>query len=221
MKKFISICLALIMVFAMSITAAADTFLESPSNLGAPVIEEFQNEDPDCIANLNIIPYKDRGTLTDSELADFENGYNSIHDASDLSDVCAGLKDVANSHNIYTSDMSVSDLFYINYKDCVKHDEHGAFKIKLSADTLKGFVSLIQFIDGKWVIVDGAKVEGGYLIFKADELGTFAVVVDATKGVATSPQTGDPTSYILASVAAVATIAFVAAGVVIIRKRKA
>lgn len=222
MKKVFSICLALVMVFALSITvcAAPGSFVSSPSGNDAPIIVDFENESDDCVAELDIISYGDRNSLSDADKKELEDAYNEIKGSTDLTNMFSGLNAVVDDLNILPTDLAVSDLFHIDYTDCIEHDEHGAFKIKLSADTLKGFAGLLQYINGEWKLVEGATVEDGeYLIFTADELSTFAIVVDSTKSDATSPVTGDPT---LAIVAGVVTLALCAAfAVVTVSKKKA
>lgn len=222
MKKFFAICLALVMVFSLSVSvcAATDSFVSSPSGNKAPVIESFENESEDCTAGLEVIPFGDRNSLSDADKKEMEDAYNQIKNSTDLTDMFSGLNAVVDELDILPSDLKVSDLFHIDVTDCIEHDEHGAFKIKLSADTLKGFAGLIQYIDGEWKLIEGAKVEDGqYLIFTADELSTFAIVVDGTKAVTTSPQTGDPTLAIIAVVAGFALCALTAT--VAVNKKKA
>lgn len=220
MKKVFSICLALVMVFALSVSvcAASDSFVNSPSNNKAPVIEECENESDDCTANLVVIPFGDRDKLSGADNKEMEDAYSQIKNSTDLTDMFDGLNSIVKDLDILPSDLKVSDLFHIDVTDCVEHDEHGAFKIKLSADTLKGFAGLIQFINGEWVLIEDAKVEDGqYLIFTADDLSTFAIVVDGTKSATTSPVTGDPTLTILA----VAAFVVLASTVVVFTKKKA
>ncbi len=222
MKKVFAICLALVMVFALSVTvcAAPGSFVNSPSGNDAPIIVDFENESDDCTANLDITSYGDRNSLSDADKKEMEDAYNQIKNSTDLTDMFSGLNAVVDQLDILPSDLAVSDLFHIDVTDCIKHDEHGAFKIKLSADTLKGFAGLIQYLNGEWVLIEDAKVEDGkYLIFTADELSTFAIVVDSTKSATTSPVTGDPTLAILAG--AVAFVLFTTTAVVAVNKKKA
>lgn len=219
MKKVFAICLALVMVFALSVSvcAATDSFVNSPSKNKAPVIVEFENESDDCTAGLVIIPFGDRNNLSSTDKKEMEDAYNQIKNATDLTDMFSGLNDIVKDLNLLPSDLKVSDLFHIDVTDCVEHDEHGAFKIKLSADTLKGFAGLIQYVNGEWVLIDNAKVEGSeYLIFTADDLSTFAIVVDGTKAATTSPVTGDPTLALVA-----AGFVVLAAAAVVFTKKKA
>ncbi len=221
MKKVLSICLALVMVFALSMTAfaAPGSFLESPSGVKGPELIEFTNSDPNCTANVIVVPYGERDNLSDDQKTEIEKAYTQIHDAVDLSSICIGLSDVAKNNGILTGDLAVSDLFALDMFGCDNHDAHGPFTIKLSADTLKGFVSLIQIVDGEWVIVSDATVDGEYITFSSEVPSTFAIVVDSTKAVATSPQTGDPSGMIIAAACAFVLVTLVATGVVISKKK--
>ncbi len=221
MKKVFAICLALVMVFALSVTvcAAPGSFVNSPSGNDAPVIVEYENESDGCTAKLDITSYGDRDELSDADKNEMEDAYNQIKNSSDLTDMFSGLNTIVNDLNILPSDLAVSDLFHIDVTDCIKHDEHGAFTIKISADTLKGFAGLIQYLNGEWILIDNATVEDDrYLIFTADELSTFAIVVDSTKAETISPVTGDPTLALLAGAVA---FVFITSTVVVINKKKA
>lgn len=222
MKKLSVVVMAVVMVLALCLNVgAAGWFVKSPSGNDAPIIIEFENEDPNCTASLTIIPYKDRVTLTDEEREEMEDAYDDIVNADDLGELCDALEKLADLAGVSIIDLAVSDLFYIDMDNCDVHYEHGKFKIKLDADTLKGFVGLMQMIDGEWVLVEDAVIdENGYLVFSADELGSFAVVVDKTKNDTTSPQTGDPTMEIAvySSTAVVMLAAF--AAVVAYKKKR-
>lgn len=221
MKKVFAICLALVMVFALglNVMAAPNNFVESPSNNRAPIIVECENESEDCTAVVVITPYGDRDNLSEEQKKNFEDAYNQIVNADSIEDMFSDITSVVSPGTI-TTDLKVSDLFNMSYNDCGTHDEHGRFKIKLKSETLKGFVGLIQYIDGEWVLVEDALVDGEYLSFTAKDLSTFAIVVDRTKAESTSPVTGAPlTSYIVyGSVFAAAALAV---AVVVFAKKKA
>ncbi len=220
MKKLISICLALVMVLSLSVTVGAVPFVESPSNNKAPIIIDCTNEDEDCTATITVYPYGDRDLLTQDEIKEMEKAYDDIVESDDLTDLFTGLDQKVESSGIISADLAVSDIFHINFKDCEVHDEHGRFKIKLEADTLKGFIGLVQVIDGEWVVVDDAVVEGTeYLVFSADELSTYAIVVNKNKSDTTSPTTGDYTGFITAGIALIAAISLICAGFVVNKKR--
>lgn len=223
MKKVFAICLALVMVFALglNVMAAPNNFINSPSNNRAPIIVDCTNESEDCTANVIVTPYGDRYTLTDEQKKNFEDAYNQIINSGNLGDMFSGIESMLESGSIIT-DLAISDLFNMSYKDCDIHNQHGSFKIQLSTETLKGFVGLIQFVDGKWQIVEDAMVDGNYLSFTADELSSFAVVVDKTKAESTSPVTGAPVNdYVMYGVIAFAVVALSATAVVVFSKKKA
>lgn len=223
MKKLFAICLALVMVLSLSVSvmAASDSFVSSPSNNRAPIIIDCENEDEDCTADVIVVPFGDRDNLSDEKKQEFQNAYDQIVNADKLEDLFSGIDSVI-TPGTNASDLSVSDLFYMTYTDCLEHDEHGRFKIKLNTETLAGFVGLVQFIDGKWQTIADAKVEDGqYLIFSADDLSSFAIVVDRTKAETTSPVTGAPmTSYYIGIVAFAVVLAAMTSVVVIKRKHE-
>lgn len=221
MKKVFAICLALVMVLTMglNVMAAPNNFVESPSNNRVPVIVDKETTDGDC-SNPTIIitPYGDRDKLTEEQKKNYEDAYNQIVNADSIEDMFSGITSVLPPGSIAT-DLSISDLFNMSCDNCDNPDSHGRITIQLNPETLKGFVGLIQFINGEWVLVEDAVVNNGYLSFTAGELSTFAVVVDRTKAESTSPVTGAPlTSYIVyGAVFATAALALV----VVFAKKKA
>lgn len=191
MKKLFVFCLALVMVLSMSITAfAAGGFVSSPSGNKAPELISSENESEDCEAELEITPYSERSDLSEEEREAIEEAYEIISNTEDLTELNDKLKEIAKDLGIDGSNLAVSDLFNIDSTDCDEHDGHGAFDIKLSAETLKNFVALLRFDGTNWVLVDGAKVENDHLMFTSKELGNFAIVVDN----GSTPKTGDSTN---------------------------
>lgn len=221
MKKLFTIVLVLVMVLSLSVTvmAAPDNFVDSPSNNRAPIIVDCENEDEDCTANVVVVPFGDRDTLSDEHKQEIQNAYDQIIKTDDLTDLFTGLDSVLTPGTI-KSDLSVSDMFNMHYNDCDLHKEHGKFKITLSTETLKGFVGLVQIVDGKWQVVADAKVEDGkYLVFSAKDLSTFAVVVDRTKAESTSPITGTPASTYVMAVVAFAVLSAAMVSVVVVKRK--
>ncbi|MBE6737627.1 MAG: hypothetical protein E7566_03095 [Ruminococcaceae bacterium] len=221
MKKLFTTLLALVMVLSLSLSvmAAPNNFVESPSNNRAPIIIDCENEDEDCTANVVVIPFGDRDKLSDEHRQEIQDAYDQIIGSSDLSDLFSGLDSVLTPGTI-TSDLSVSDLFNMHYTDCDLHNNHGKFKIELSTETLKGFVGLVQIVDGKWQLVTDAKVEDGkYLSFTVKDLSTFAIVVDRTKAESISPITGAPVSSYVAGIVAFAVILAAMTSVVVIKRK--
>lgn len=212
MKKILAICVVLVMVFCLSTTAfaAPNGFVSSPSDNKTPEIETVEPSHEDCIADVGVTSYADRFDIADADREALEAAYGDIADADDLADLSKDLGKLAKDKKVKTEDLLVSDLFNISAEGCKNHNKEHELEIVLSADTLKNFVGLMYNDNGKWVVVDGAKVvkNGTALKFSvATTSAPFAIVV--SKG-ATSPQTEDSNLYtvfaIMASVAALATI---------------
>lgn len=185
MKKVFSIVLAIAMMFTLSIAAfaAQDDFLESPSKGQAPELEGSENDS--CKGEIVIVPYGDRDKLDDEDKKHFEDAYQTIVDADDLSDLNKGLDD----------NSAVSDLFGIDLIGCDDHDHHDEFTVKLNADDIKNFSDLIYYNGSEWVVVADAAIIDGLLVFSADidAFTPFAIVVSVGDD---APQTGDTFSWI-------------------------
>lgn len=208
MKKLLALCLAIIMVMSIGLTAfaAPGKFVSSPSGNSAPEFIEASNESEDCDADLVITPYSERHTLPEGMRQKFEEAYKDILESADLTKVCAALAALAKEKNIPVSDLAISDLFDIYYINCGDHDDHGYFDIVIKPEALAGFVALLHLKDGNWEIVKSAKVtnNGTHLTFRVDDFSPFAIVVDTGDG-SNMPQTGDNSNialYIVIMVAA-------------------
>lgn len=212
MKKIAALILALVMMYTLSIPAfaALGAFVSSPGNSGAPSLEDFFNETPECFAELVITAYKDRGTLEDEKKTDLEKAYQDIVNATDLSTLNSSLADAAKALGVKTTDLAVSDLFDLSYYSCEHHEEHGGFTIKLKANTFKKFVKLMHYNGTSWEIIENATVnENDILTFTVKDFSPFAVVVNTAE---TSSPTGDSgiIFYVLLIVASAAGIVAVA-----------
>lgn len=220
MKKILTLCLTLVMMVTMSVSAfaAPGGFVSSPSGNAAPQLISFSNVNKDCTAILKITSYADRESLTSDEKNEFENAYTSIANTSNVSSLNSELA------NISTDSLAVSDLFYMDQSNCASHDEHGAFTIEISADTLKKFVALMRYDGNKWVLVDDAKVseDGLHLIFSSKELGSFAIVVstDSNDAITDSPQTGDSFPWIYVAAIVVSALGLVVIAVIFVKTKK-
>lgn len=201
MKKVLAICLALVMVLSISVSALATTggFLISASLRPAPVLVNFEKLQNDCDAELVITPYSDRTTLS-ADLQDLmAKAYGEIKATEDLTTLNSALAAVADQKDIAGEDLAVTDLFDIHLEGCTIHDTHTDFGITLKADMLDRFVGLLHMTkDGKWELVDGAKVVDGNLKFTAANFSPFAIVIDSEGS--QSPETGDNTNIILMGV---------------------
>lgn len=182
MKKIVALFTTVMLVLTASVTvfAAPNNFISSPSGNEAPELVEYSNSDPNCTAKLEVVSYADRDSLSQSARDTFDKAYNEILNANDLAVLDAYFAKLAKDKNIPTSNLAVSDLFYINCYDCVEHDEHGVFKIKLKSDTFNNFVGLMYFDGTKWQVIKDAALDstGNYLTFTTKFVGPFAVVVN-------------------------------------------
>ncbi len=211
MKKFMITCLALVLMMSMSLTAFAAGFVESPSLNPAPTLVSFYVDSEECEADLVITAYSQRSNLSEEGRVTIEGVYDDIKNATDISTLSADLAAVANSLNVATADLSVSDLFDISYMNCDPEThtaEHGSFHITLRAETLDNFVGILHFTDGAYELVSDAKVnENGDLTMSVDSLSPFAIVVGPEKS---APDTGDNSMIymwgILAAVSALAVV---------------
>ena len=180
MKKILSICLVLVMVMSFNLTAfAKGGFVNSPSENLAPEIVDSSDD------GIVIHSYAGRHELTEKEREDLEDAYDSIKGSTDLSNLNANLGSLAKNKNINPKDLSVSDLFNIGYNG---KNPKGPHSITLSADTLRNFVALMTYVNGKWQLIEGAEIVDGNLVFNTAQFGPYAFVVN-TSGVV-SPQTG-------------------------------
>ena len=211
MKKFLAIILMVVMVCAMtlSVSAAPGGFIQSPSLNKAPILVEYYNSDGECIGVLYITSYADRNVLELSEREIIESAYESIRNTNSVSSLNSQLSDIAANLNVSAGNLAISDLFNLSMEDCPLHDDHGYFSIKLQADTLEHFVSLMYFEDGKWHIVDDAKIDGEYLTFTTDVPRALAIVVDVDDSVIDVPVTGDIIPWMLMALMAISAVGII------------
>lgn len=212
MKKVLAIFMAIAMMAALSVTAFAanDNFVSSPSGNSAPTVIGSTNGSGSVKINLH--SYKDKNSLSDDAKAEFEASFDSIKNAASLTDLNAGIADIAAKNNAEVKDLAVSDVFYTTAEDA-----EGATTITLKADTFKNFVALMYYSDGEWTIVKDAKLnEDGTLTYTADKFGSYAVLVKTEK-TAEFPPTGD-NAFVWAIMAAV-VLAGASVAVVVKNKR--
>lgn len=193
MKKVLVVCLTILMMLSMTLTAfaAPGKFVSSPSGNLAPGVINFDPADDDCTGYLVITPYSERDTLPDSLEALMKKAYDQIKNSKDLTELNADLAALAKKLKIKGADLAVSDLFDIRVEGCTVHEGHHEFDIVVSADTLKHFVGLLHMKEnGEWELIKDAKVisNGEHLAFSVDTMSPFAIVVDTS---ANPSQTGD------------------------------
>lgn len=195
MKKFLGCCLAVIILFTVNVTAfaAPGSFVQSPSRNEGPELVESENESADCTAELVVTPYKERDTLPEKALSDIETAYKLIARTKDLTTFNSEFASFVAAKGLRAINLAVSDLFDVSYYNCDTHDYHGAFRIKLTADTLKRFVGLLHYNDGEWEFIENARVlpDGETLEFSIKDFSPFAIVVEKEAGTVVSPDTGD------------------------------
>ncbi len=220
MKKVLVICLTVVFMMSMTLTAfaAPGAFVKSPSGNPAPTMIEFEPADDDCTGHLVITPYSERDSLPDNLKELMKKAYDIIKGSTDLTQLHADLAKLAANKKIKGTDLAVSDLFDIRVEGCTDHDGHHDFDIVLSADSLKNFVGLLHMKEnGEWELIKDAKVisNGEHLAFSVDTMSPFAVVVN-TK--ANPSQTGDNSMIPLyAAIMAVSALAIV---VILVKSKK-
>lgn len=215
MKKLLVLCMALVMMLSMSLSVfAAGGFVSSPAGKQSPELVEYDNESDDCVAKVDVTSLSNKEQLPEDVRKQLEDAYISIKNAEDIGVLNDEIANYAEKYDINVSDLAVSDLFNVSQSDCSNHNEHGSFNLTFKAEALQNFVCLLQHLDGKWQIVENAKVtnNGEHLEFTADKLSQFAIVVNTGKSQSVAPQTNDNgIVYVYAVVAFVsAMVAFIA-----------
>ena len=185
MKKFLSICLALVLVLSLSATVlAVGTFTPSVAGTRAPELIEGKNSDPGCDSKVYITAYADRDDLPEEVCAMLEKAYGDILNAESLADLCEAIAAIAAARGIDVADLAVSELFDISAGSCSgNHEGHGHFDITLKTEALNKFFCLLHYYNGEWVIVDNAMVTNGgeHLEFDVKEFSPFAIIVDVSE----------------------------------------
>ncbi len=219
MKKFLAVCLALVMVISAGVLAFAQGgFVSSPSGNEAPEVEEVIYEEGSCEPDVVVTPYSERDTLDEEKEEDMNEAYKDISENEDLTDMCPGLGGVAAAKGINPENLAVSDLFDVSTYHKLPHEYCGMITVKLSAETLKNFVALLhRAADGTWEVVADVIIDmnESTLTFSARDFSPFAVVVD--KEASSLPNTGEAL-YIPAIVMVISAISL--AGVLVSLKKK-
>ena len=196
MKKLFAAVMVLALAVSMSLTVGAAGFVSSPTNNSAP---ELDDKPSDVV----VTPYGERDDLPEEDRQDLEDAYKDILDSTDLSELNEALEDVAEELDIPVGNIAASDLFDLTYLG------EDAVSITLTSDTLEHFVGLMVYEDGKWTLVDDARMENGKLVFTTDISGPYAVLVDAGK-YTKPPKTGEDNSLALyACIMVASALAFV------------
>lgn len=213
-KKILTVIVLSLLALSLTLSVFAEdgAFVKSPSANLAPEIVEGGSEDHDCEEPLIITAYANRDELSADLKAKLEKVYSDVMNAKNLVSLCPELKDLANKRNISTAALEVSDLFDIS-DAC--GEVKGKFDIVLKAETLENFVGLVHYNNGKYELIENAKItkkDGEmHLSFSTDGLSPFAIVVDSSD---TEPVKNNNAPIIILSVAAVAESAVLVAIIV-------
>ena len=216
MKKALVICLMMVLVLSLSISALAipGGFVKSPSGNRPPVVVDFKPLDEDCTASLIITIFGDRFDIPEELRQPFEDAYDEIINSDDLTDLNQDLKDLADKLGIDSDKLGVSDLFDLSSSGCEDHNGHKQYQVTLDSDALDHFVGLIyRDDDGNWYLIEDAEVIDGKLHFTAEGYHPYAIVVDTTEG--EPSKTGDTNLILICG--AVMAVSAVALGVVLIK----
>ena len=221
MKKLLVLCLALAMLVGsvMSVSAATTKYNPSPEKEEiSPKVISAEAGGKDFTPYVVITPYNRKDKAINEIREILEQSYKEITSEDDLLKLIPALRQIAEKLGYSSSNLSISDLFHIYCNEYVEAQD-GQMKIVLSAETFKGFVSLVCFKDNKWQIVDGATAskEGDeyYLSFTSAGFYPYAIVVhDGTPFNPESPDTGDtaslPAALAVMAVSAATLVAFCA-----------
>ena len=201
MKKVLICILAVVLTLSMTVSVfAAGGFISSPSGRKGP--ELIAGAIVGCEGELLLIPYAERDQLSDDACGQLEDAYGSIADNKDLSKVCGDLEKLAKQLGVNVKDLAVSDLFYLDYTGCTEHDGHDPFTATIKPETLNNFFALMTMINGEWVVVEGAKVVDGNLVFTGSNYGPYAIVLNTS----VSPETGDSFPWVYVVMMAVSVV---------------
>lgn len=221
MKKIVALCLTLVMVVSLCLTAIAapGAFVASPSGNKAPELVSFTAPDG-CNAKLVITPYVERNTLDEAARLALEEAYKQIANHIQNNDFSKALKAMAESKDMTASELSVSDLFDISFYDCDEHDGHKGFTITLKAETLDNLVGVLHLNNQTWenVQVLACDQDAKTVTFFVETLSPFAIVVDNGSGSSTPPTGDNAMAYLGVALVAAAGLVFVLVGA---KKKKA
>ena len=169
MKRLIAVLCVAVMLLAASVSVAAahEDFVQSPSSSGAPSIVEGDTD-----SSITITSYRDRlSELESSEVEAFEDAYDSVVEVPSVVELVPEVAKEANKVNVDTSYLAVSDLFYV--KGSGKSE-----KVSIKSAMFTNFISLFSFDGEKWNIVEVEVDEDGVISFISDG-GIYAVVVSS------------------------------------------
>ncbi len=205
MKKFISIFMAMALLFTMATAVlAADETVPSPK----PKPEDTAPVDPNrgiIITHYDDIDNADHRVDTEK----FQDAYDELKGAKDLSDLNDDIKDGA----------TVRDLYDVTLVDEAKEEfeKNGKFTVTLDTDLQNDDYQVIIRGENGWKIVKDVKRNAdGSLTLTLDTTGAVAVLAVPAVSGPNAPQTSDPMMAIIVCMAVVA----LAGGAVAYRRSK-
>ncbi len=209
MKRVMTLAVVLVMALTLCVPAFATlgSFVQSPSWNDGIMLMNFEHDEPNCVCELIITAYKDRDTLSAEQKADIEAAYSTIVNNTDLTNLVGDITKVTGEES---EDLAISDLFFAHVIKKNRATSTGEYTVTIAGDTLDNMETLIRYEDGKWSIVEDAKIlSNGNLEFTVGELGAFAVVVNTNPG-SDLPDFGDVVPFIVVGlmVTAAAVIVF-------------
>ena len=174
MKKVLAICLMMVMLVTMSVSvfAAPNGFVSSPSTNTAPPVVDFKPSNGSTTITLNVVPYGERHEMEQELLEVFEEAYKTITEAENVTDLTEELKTIVEEKNIEPEKVAISDMFDIHTEGTVTDSGKIEYEITLDLEMLSHFVALLHMKDGKWEVVEDAQVvgDGQHLKFSVDSL---------------------------------------------------
>ena len=190
--------IAVVLTATLPATATNGGFVESPSSSGAPTLVEDSSAE-----GIVIVSYRDRiEELPEEDVAAFEEAYEIIKSAEDLTVAVPQLERIANRVNVNPEHLAVSDLFYVGGEDDYQHSG-SAHQVVLLMSALQNFVCVLRYNGESWEpVTDYTINENGELEFMADGFGSYAIVVST--GDIPSPESPLPTILIVAGAVIVA-----------------
>ncbi len=248
MKRLIAIVLAIVMLFALALSATAAEFVPSITNKGEPELviidivdgkevvgfitgpdgERLSIEYLQCLIISSITEALNGEDLPEGVAEELIKVYNEFKNGAKLSEECPGLADVVKEKWGEDKDVDtlvIKDLFDITdyCEDIPTHLKGGAildltFDLGIGAGT---FITAIVYVDGKWVPVNDCINNGdGTVTVKFDQICPVAFLVPGggINADTVSPGTSDASGIALWSCVMIISL-FAIVAIVIYRRK--
>ncbi len=177
------------MVLALALSwsvAVSANFVPSVTVKPAPEVSGSTDANGNNV-QIIVVSYGDVNSLPEEAREAMHKAYEQIMQAKDISkiskDVKNEIKTLAKEAGVKTKDLVVSDFFDLSPADLGEANGEGTYNVSLAVSeaSLKNFVCLLHFVDGKWEVVSNAQVsaDGKTLSFSVDGFSPFAIVTGA------------------------------------------